>query len=396
MSSRQQYMPQRPRMTSSRSTSTGMSSTPIRSRSRSRQRYQQHHAQSNDNTPLPSPSRYQRPDDHYLTPSSSPSPSPLASPSHSKYSHGHTYTHLNHTQPRSPPHTPTLSTTLDPPGVNYTSSPSRSASIDIGGNAGGGVSKLQQQRQQQQLLFQQRQQLKMKQQSNPNPHHPTSNPVNSNLNTSNYLGQTIEDEYNIKIMKERQDEMLQINQKMNTVNAIYKDLAGMIDDQQDLIDRIDEQIDLATENTRKGEDNYKEARMRVENPILEDLFGDKLGVKSEKGRDRKGMENTKTRRRVNGDRKQRRRSKSRNAARNKDRITDCVGPMEVMPEQYQDVIKAGLNDMRQLGHQIIGACTMPQPEDVGEYTYKREREKPNPRPANSYAYRSEQLSQAQW
>lgn len=353
----QQRMPYKPRptMTSSRSTSTGMSSTPNRNRSRSssrqsrsRSKSRQRHYDNDDEqsnllnltptlspTPMPSPSRsYQRPDDHFDI--------------------GY--------QPRSPPLTPTYSTNMD------------TYNITTGSMEGGG--KLQQQRQQHQLMLQQKQQTqKLRQKA-----------TNQGI-TNDVLR---EEEYNIKIMKEREGEILQINQQMNTVNAIYKDLAGMIDNQEELINQIDEQIELANENTKAGNGNFNEARLRAENPIMEDLFGDKLGSKGNH-RSREGLEHEKTMRRVNGDKKHRRRSKSRNASRNRDRI-DCTGPIQAMPEEYQEVIKAGLNDMKLLGSKIIEACTMPQSEEAGEYTYRRERQSPS----NSYAHRSEQLSQAQW
>jgi hypothetical protein len=201
-----------------------------------------------------------------------------------------------------------------------------------------------------------------------------------------------EDEYNIQIMKEREAEILQINQKMNTVNEIYKDLAGLIDGQQELIDQVDNQIDLANGYTKAGIDNYEEARLRHENPIMQDPFGDKLNSntrnggrqvsQSPKGRGRK--------KRSKSSHDKRRRSRSKNKSRQKEGM-DCSSPLEAMPEDMQDVIKAGIQDMKELGTRLMTACTAPQTDEVNEYAYSSER-----RPKNEYAHRSEKLQKAQW
>jgi hypothetical protein len=67
---------------------------------------------------------------------------------------------------------------------------------------------------------------------------------------------------------------------VNKVNEIYKDLAELINGQQDLIDQIDVSLEESNVYTQSGINNYEEARLRFENPILEDPFGDKLGSHS--------------------------------------------------------------------------------------------------------------------
>lgn len=78
------------------------------------------------------------------------------------------------------------------------------------------------------------------------------------------------------IMEERASEMIEINKKMHKVHDIYKDLAALISDQQDLIDSIDKNIDDAHAYTKDSVQQIDQARQAYENPILADPFGDKL------------------------------------------------------------------------------------------------------------------------
>lgn len=85
-----------------------------------------------------------------------------------------------------------------------------------------------------------------------------------------------EDTLRESIIEERASEMLEINKKMHKVQDIYKDLAALISDQQDLIDNIDKNIDDANAYTKDGVEQIDQARQAYENPILADPFGDKL------------------------------------------------------------------------------------------------------------------------
>ena len=52
----------------------------------------------------------------------------------------------------------------------------------------------------------------------------------------------------------RQKELERINQKMHVVNGIYRDLAGLVDQQQEPIDELEEEIGLAKDNVAAGAD----------------------------------------------------------------------------------------------------------------------------------------------
>jgi len=188
-----------------------------------------------------------------------------------------------------------------------------------------------------------------------------------------------DDEYNIQVMRDREAEILEINKKMHTVNEIYHDLAGMIDGQQELIDQIDNQIELSNVNTQAGYDNYNTAKLRAENPILDDPFGERLGRQKHKTRDDKyGDQSSPRSRRSKSSSKKKRRSKSKHRRRaNSD--FDCTSPLETMresiPPDVQEVITAGLNDMKIFGTRMITACTAPSEDsfDGNEYAYRSER-----------------------
>jgi len=211
-----------------------------------------------------------------------------------------------------------------------------------------------------------------------------------------------EEEFNIQTMREREAEILEINKKMHTVSNIYSDLAGLIDGQQDLIDQIDNQIEMADGYAKAGNENYEEARLVHENPIMADFFGDKVGTGNHRRSGEQGYpppHSNSQSQQMRGRRKQSRgahvsksrRSRSRrSSSRRKDGI-DCP---EAMPDEMQDVLKAGLKDMKELGNRLITACTAPDTNEVNEYAYRSERA--IPKPQNSYAYTREQLSQPQW
>ncbi|KAL3803366.1 hypothetical protein HJC23_009330 [Cyclotella cryptica] len=61
-----------------------------------------------------------------------------------------------------------------------------------------------------------------------------------------------EDKINEEIMREREEEIRNIHKGMHQVNEIYKDLAHLVDNQQEGIDQIETQMENAKENTATG------------------------------------------------------------------------------------------------------------------------------------------------
>jgi t-SNARE complex subunit (syntaxin) len=53
-------------------------------------------------------------------------------------------------------------------------------------------------------------------------------------------------------MREREEEIRNINRGMHQVNEIYKDLAHIVGSQQDHIDRIETQMEDAKTNAQSG------------------------------------------------------------------------------------------------------------------------------------------------
>mmetsp|Transcript_28097 Transcript_28097/g.67685 ORF Transcript_28097/g.67685 Transcript_28097/m.67685 type:complete len:298 (+) Transcript_28097:117-1010(+) len=61
-----------------------------------------------------------------------------------------------------------------------------------------------------------------------------------------------EDKINEEIMREREEEIRNIHKGMHTVNEIYKDLAHLVDTQQEGVDQIETQMENTKENTATG------------------------------------------------------------------------------------------------------------------------------------------------
>lgn len=57
---------------------------------------------------------------------------------------------------------------------------------------------------------------------------------------------------NEEIMREREEEIRNIHKGMHTVNEIYKDLAHLVDNQQEGVDQIETQMEGAKNNTASG------------------------------------------------------------------------------------------------------------------------------------------------
>ena len=53
-------------------------------------------------------------------------------------------------------------------------------------------------------------------------------------------------------MREREEEIKNIHKGMHQVNEIYKDLAHLVDNQQEGIDQIETQMENTKENTATG------------------------------------------------------------------------------------------------------------------------------------------------
>lgn len=61
-----------------------------------------------------------------------------------------------------------------------------------------------------------------------------------------------EDKINEEIMREREEEIKNIHKGMHQVNEIYKDLAHLVDNQQEDIDQIETQMENTKDNTATG------------------------------------------------------------------------------------------------------------------------------------------------
>lgn len=173
--------------------------------------------------------------------------------------------------------------------------------------------------------------------------------------------ETREDQYNIQFMQEREEEIQDINKKVNQVNDIYSELAGLIDGQQDLIDKVDMNIEESHANAKAGIANYEEARLRLENPIKEDLFGDKLGTKTDH---RPTTPREAGRRRVKNAKKKKRKSAAYDSGED---AIDCKTPFETISDDLKEVV----NDMKIFGSKMFIACTEPDDADYNEYASRR-------------------------
>ena len=72
-------------------------------------------------------------------------------------------------------------------------------------------------------------------------------------------------------MREREEEIRNINKGMHTVNEIYKDLAHIVGGQQEQIDQIETQMEDARGNAESGlqqvqkaNDNYNNANCIIQ------------------------------------------------------------------------------------------------------------------------------------
>jgi hypothetical protein len=76
------------------------------------------------------------------------------------------------------------------------------------------------------------------------------------------LSQQREEDYAIQLMREREQELQDINHKMHVVNEIYKDLGEVVDQQQEQIDTIEDQFGRASDNARRGLEQLEKANAK--------------------------------------------------------------------------------------------------------------------------------------
>lgn len=74
-----------------------------------------------------------------------------------------------------------------------------------------------------------------------------------------------EDRLNESIMREREEEIRNINKGMHTVNEIYKDLAHIVGEQQSDIDKIEVQMEESRANAESGLSQVEQANEKFGN-----------------------------------------------------------------------------------------------------------------------------------
>lgn len=77
--------------------------------------------------------------------------------------------------------------------------------------------------------------------------------------------QLMEDRLNEQIMREREEEIRNINQGMHTVNEIYKDLAHIVAGQQEQINQIETQMEDSRANAESGLQQVEKANEKYGN-----------------------------------------------------------------------------------------------------------------------------------
>lgn len=67
------------------------------------------------------------------------------------------------------------------------------------------------------------------------------------------------EEFFDRAIREREEEIGEIHHSMKKVNAIYEDLAGIVDGQQEQIDKLADTVEESKANTRKGMEHFHQA-----------------------------------------------------------------------------------------------------------------------------------------
>ena len=71
-----------------------------------------------------------------------------------------------------------------------------------------------------------------------------------------------EDEYALQVMQQREGEIRTIQQKMNVVNEIYKDLGQVVDEQGTQINNVEDTFNRSNLNTQKGLEQLSKANTK--------------------------------------------------------------------------------------------------------------------------------------
>lgn len=91
------------------------------------------------------------------------------------------------------------------------------------------------------------------------------------------LVQQREEEYAVRVMQQREEEMRDIRRKMHAVNEIYKDLGEVVDQQQEQIDRVEDQFGGAADATRRGLELLEKANTKHKNLAVDDDEQNNIG-----------------------------------------------------------------------------------------------------------------------
>ena len=73
-----------------------------------------------------------------------------------------------------------------------------------------------------------------------------------------------EEEYALRVMQQREQELLDIHRKMHVVDEIYKDLGEIVGQQQEMIDEVENQFQRAEESTRRGLEQIEKANKKYD------------------------------------------------------------------------------------------------------------------------------------
>eukprot|EP00591_Stephanopyxis_turris_P005283 CAMPEP_0195521790 /NCGR_PEP_ID=MMETSP0794_2-20130614/19352_1 /TAXON_ID=515487 /ORGANISM="Stephanopyxis turris, Strain CCMP 815" /LENGTH=260 /DNA_ID=CAMNT_0040651411 /DNA_START=65 /DNA_END=847 /DNA_ORIENTATION=+ len=77
-----------------------------------------------------------------------------------------------------------------------------------------------------------------------------------------------EDAVNLQIMREREEEIRNINQGMHTVNEIYKDLAYLVEQQQEDVDKVEVHMENANASAQAGLTHVEKANENAQKQCL--------------------------------------------------------------------------------------------------------------------------------
>jgi len=96
------------------------------------------------------------------------------------------------------------------------------------------------------------------------------------------LVQQREEEYAMQVMQQREEELRDINRKMHTIDAIYKDLGEVVDQQQDQIDSLEDQFGRAADATNRGLAQIEKANKTKQKKMNDNANGEEQGIGDKK------------------------------------------------------------------------------------------------------------------